>query len=217
MSLRIKNLQQLLNAQYAPEDTTLSKKKMKGGVSRHSQTDIEEIYHALGGKLKPAAIHVPDFSLRYQKFCVVFEEATAFNRYRAVTLRSGLYEKIAGFPLSQYKVYCRTRESECMKSAKSPPHWTNREAEHHFGEAMVPGDLGLNGAPGWKLKAMKALLLDALAVEQKMRVIHLSVWDEIMMDNRLVKLHDLLLRASNGSAEYFLQFFQRKLIGTYSE
>jgi hypothetical protein len=216
MSLRLKNLEQLLNQQYAPADESLTGRKLSRLAVRQTKHDVDAAYRALGGISRPEKIAFTDYSLQYKKFCVVFDEVQNFNRYRSTTLRSALYEKIPGFPLSQYKVYCRTRETECMKSAKSPPHWTNREAELHFGEAMDPGDLGLNGAPGWKLRAMQALLLDAKAVEHNIRVVHLSVWDELMIGNRLVRLSDLLLKV-NGSAEYFLKFFQRKLIQTYGD
>lgn len=216
MGLVINNLKQIMDTEYAPGRPPDLRRVMQGDRSGRWPGDIEDVYRALGGKQTAKSLQIPRFSLYYDRFSVVLDEAADFNRYRAVALRSALYETLPGMPASRYRVFCRTMERECLKSARSAPLWTNAEAEYHFGPAMEPGDLGLNGAPGWKLRAVQGLLRDAAAVQGRIRVVYLSVWDEIMIDNRLIKLKDLLLKKDAATTTYFLKYFQRRLFQTYA-
>ena len=216
MSIRKNNLQNTLNSKYIPGGRY--EKKYNAGAIKSAELMrwIENVYSELGGRRDYQSISIPGFELEYGNFCVVLNEQLQFNRYRSTTLRSDMYQQLNTFPLSKYRIYCRKMESECLKSGKSNPHWTNYEAEYHFGSPMEPGDLGLNGSPGWKLTAIKSMLSDAISHQLAIRVVHLSIWDDLMIGNKLTRLDELLFNPDKKSEGYFLKYFERQLIKTYA-
>jgi hypothetical protein len=216
MSIRKKNLGLLLTSKYIPADRLQNQYPVSALSSAHLMNRMQDAYSDLGGLLDFRHLTAEDLILEFGNFGVVLDEQLQFNRYRLVTLRSGLYQQLTAFPLAKYRIYCRKMENECLKSGKRKPYWTNAEAEAHFGKAMEPGDLGLNGSPGWKMRAWKALLRDALFTELGIRVVHLSIWDELMVGKQLIRLGDLLLNPNERSLDHFMKYFERRLIKTYA-
>lgn len=216
MSIRKKTLQKILNSKYLP--TGRHEKTYNSGAIKSANLKrwIGDVYSELGGLHDYQSISIPGFELEYGNFCVMLNEQLHFNRYRSITLRSDMYQQLPAFPLSKYRIYCRKMESECLKSGKSNPHWTNNEAEYHFGSPMEPGDLGLNGSPGWKLAAIKSMLRDAISHQLAIRIVHLSIWDDLMISNKLTRLDELLFNPDKQSEGHFLKYFERRLIKTYA-
>ncbi len=216
MSIRRKNLQKILQSKYLPAERY--EKKYSAGVIKSAdlQRWLKDSYSELGGQHDYHSIPIPGFELEFGNFCVMLNEQLQFNRYRSLTLRSDMYQQLTSFPLSKYRIYCRKMEGECLKSGKSNPYWTNYEAEYHFGKPMEPGDLGLSGSSGWKLRAIQAMLNDAVSYQLGIRVVHLSIWDDVLIGNKLTRLGELLFNPDKQSEGYFLKYFERQLIKTYA-
>jgi hypothetical protein len=105
---------------------------------------------------------------------------------------------------------------ECLKAGTSNPSWTNDEAERHFGTSQNNGDLGLNGSSGWKLTAFKDFTIDLIARQRKIRLLRISVWDDLMINQRLKKLNELLM-SPGKTTDLILKIIERKAIGLYAD
>ncbi len=216
-TIRQQNLRKILLSKYLPSDTidpAWDTSRLQGSLF---EKDFTEVYHDLGG-LQPFPgfiFHVP--LMEFGRFCVVLDEAIQFNRYRAKTLRAGFYENLMSFPLTKYRSYCRKYETVCIKAGTAGRLWTNETAERHFGLPQAPGDLGLSGSPAWKLTALRDLATDMLARQKKIRLLRLSVWDDLMLGGKLMKLNELLRCPGDYEQEMILKFIERKIIRLYAD
>ena len=214
-NIREENLHKILLSKYIPAtdlNYNFSTWELKGTFFERA---FLEIYESLGGKdTYPEIKFIVPF-MEFGRFCVLLDDQIRFNRYRAKTLRSSFYENIASFPLMKYRSYSRKYEVECLKSGTSYPAWTNKEAEHHFGQSQINGDLGLNGSSGWKLIAFIDFAIDLIARQKKIRLLRISVWDDILIHKKLMKFNDLLMSRGDAETELILKFIERKIIGLY--
>jgi hypothetical protein len=178
---------------------------------------MQETYKSLGGvqPFPELTFEVP--FLEFGRFCVLLDEPIHFNSYRAKTLKSSFYESLSSFPAMKYRTYCRNYESECLKVGASKPLWTNTEAELHFGPAQISGDLGLSGASGWKMMAFKDSLTDLICRKRKIRLLRISVWDDLMVQHNLKRMNELLMSPNTQTSEQILKFVERKMIGLYAD
>ena len=216
MNLKTRNLSKILTQKYAPSETlpsTFNTSMFKGGLLSKTVLDV---YRELGGKQNFPSMNIETFPLEFGKFCVILDDQLHFNRYRQTTLQSDIYEKMPFFPLENYKMYCRRFEKECLKSGVKPMLWTNPEAEKLFGSSEESGDLGMRGSSGWKLTAFIDFMQDVYAKQKSIRLLRLSVWDELMVDGRLVKLNDFLMSPNSKDGDILLNFAERKVINLYA-
>lgn len=181
-----------------------------------SQTQLQQVYESLGGIGARPCIEIKGYQMTFGKFVVELDDQLHFNKYRLITLRNDIYEQLHGIDVNKFRMYCRKFEKECLKSGTSKGIWTNNQAEKCFGPAETPGDLGLNGASGWKLFAYQQFVKDLFAARHKVRLLRLSIWDEIMFNRQLIKLNDLLLNPGKEEAELLLKFIERKIIRLYA-
>ncbi len=216
-SIREANLHDILLSKYIPvesQDTIFSTWELQGTMDEKT---LLETYTALEGMASFPEIKFKVPLMEFGRFSVLFDDAIHFNRYRAKTLRSSFYENLNSFPLMKFRSYCRKYESECLKSGTANPVWTNAEAERHFGPSQQNGDLGLSGSAGWKLKAFKDFAIDLIARHRKIRLLRISVWDDLLINKKLVKFHELLMSPSKAEAEQILKFVERKVVGLYAD
>ena len=216
-SIRVQNLHKILLSKYIPAEEINPVFSTKEILNSFDENVFLECYNSLGGLLKAPEIKFKTSLLEFGRFCVLLDESIHFNRYRTKTLRSSFYEKLSSFPLAKYRTYCRKFEVESLKTGTSNPYWTNEEAEEHFGPSQQSGDLGLSGSSGWKLNALKDFSIDIIARQRKIRLLRLSVWDDLMVNRRLVRFNDLLM--SPGEAEYnlILKYVEKKVVGLYAD
>ena len=216
-SIRTRHLSQILTSKYLPAEA-LNRKfnstELKGTFYEKMCIDA---YLALGGRqpFPEIAFQVP--SMEFGRFCVLLDEPIHFNRYRAKTLRSPFYENLSSFPGMKYRTYCRKHEVECMKAGTANPLWTNQEAEFHFGPSQESGDLGLNGSAGWKLTAYKDFLIDMICRHRKIRLLRISVWDDLMVNRSLKKFNELLMRPEATETDLILKYVERRIVGLYAD
>lgn len=215
MNLRAKTLHKILSSKYLPNDDRhfIHCKKMADPIS---QEQLEQVYESLGGVGERPCVEIDGYQMTFGRFVVELDDQLHFNRYRLVTLRNDIYPNMHGVDLNKYRMYCRKHENECLKSGTAPGVWTSTTAEKHFGEAEEPGDLGLNGASGWKMIAYREFVKDLFASRNQIKLLRLSIWDEIMVNRQLIKLNDLLMSPADAQAELLLKYIERKVIRLYA-
>ena len=216
-SIRVQNLHNILLSKFLPAEELnriFSTSELLGSFDNHTYL---EIYESLGGKINAPEIKFKVPFLEFGRFCVLLDEPIHFNRYRAKTLRSSFYEKLTSFPLMKYRTYCRKHEVECLKAGTSKPYWTNAEAERYFEPSQQSGDLGLSGSSGWKLNALNDFIVDIIARQRKIRLVRISVWDDMMVNKNLKKFNELLVSPSTYEAEQIIKYVERKVVGLYAD
>lgn len=216
-SIRVQNLAKILLSKYIPADQINRKFSSLELKNNFDEKVMLETYKNLGGvqSFPELTFEVP--FLEFGRFCVLLDEPIHFNRYRAKTLRSSFYESLSSFPAMKYRTYCRNYESECMKAGASKPLWTNTEAEVHFGPSQISGDLGLSGSSGWKMTAFKDFLIDLICRKRKIRLLRISVWDDLMVQHNLKRINELLMSPNAQNTEQILKLVERKMIGLYAD
>ncbi len=216
-SIRVQNLSKILLTKYIPAEAINRKFTSLELKGTFDEKVCLETYKDLGGLLSSAEIKFEVPFLEFGRFCVLLDEPIHFNRYRAKTLRSPFYDGLSSFPAMKYRTYCRNYEVECLKVGTSNPFWTNKEAEHHFGASQQSGDLGLSGSAGWKMMAYKDFLIDVLCRKRKIRMLRISVWDDLMVQKSLKKVNELLMSPNTQTTELILKHVERKVIGLYAD
>lgn len=143
------------------------------------------VYRTLAADPGPAGDQdLPSFrpdhwDLRVEGILVELDEERHFNRYRARTLRSPVYERLTAFPLTAYRAFCVQHESACLASASYGGYWSNKSCEAMFGKASKPRDLAGAGAPRWKQRAFYDYLKDLAPLCGHGPMVRLAVWDEL--------------------------------------
>ncbi|MDQ3393259.1 MAG: hypothetical protein M3512_03980 [Bacteroidota bacterium] len=177
----------------------------------HKVIEVSKVYEDLGGQQAKVPFLHKTFYFIEPKTIIVLDDYLHFNRYRAVALRSGLYEQLAFFPLDNYRRYCRNFEKECIKSGLKNGIWSNKESNYHFGDASEPGDFFKNGSSGWKLQAFKDYLEDAAALLYNYKLVRFSVYDNFLAEGKLIRLDSVLDRASHPLHNQLLGYITRRL------
>ncbi len=216
-TIREENLHKILLSKYIPAEElnhSFSTWELQGTFF---EKIFLEIYQSLGGTEDFPEIKFTFPFMEFGRFCVLLDEHIHFNRYRAKTLRSSFYENLSSFPLMKYKSYSRKYEIECLKTGTSNPAWTNKEAERHFGPSQSNGDLGLSGSSGWKLTAFNDFTIDLIARQRKIRLLRISVWDDLLIHKKLVKFNELFMSPGNTETDLILKFVERKVFGLYAD
>lgn len=216
-SIRYRNLVGVLQSKYLPADQINRRFQSFELQNTSFEKYLLEAYGNLGGLMDPPDIKFTVSFMEFGRFCVQLDEAIHFNRYRAKTLRSAFYEKLASFPTMKYRTYCRKYEVECLKAGTSKPYWTNDEAEKHFGKSQHSGDLGLNGSAGWKMTAFKDFLTDLICRKRKIRLLRIPVWDDLMVDRKLKKFNELLMSPTTAEKEQILKLIEARVVGLYAD
>ncbi len=216
-SIRLRNLSHILNSQYIPAEEIQRKFSSNEIKNTFYEKACLESYKTLDGIQEYPNIVFQVPFLEFGRFCILLDEAIHFNRYRSKTLRSPFYDQLTSFPTMKYRTYCRKHEVECMKAGTANPFWTNHEAEMHFGPSQENGDLGLKGSSGWKLTAFKDLLTDMICRQRKIRLLRISVWDDLMVNRSLKKFNELLMSPGKKETELILKYVDRKVVGLYAD
>ena len=216
-SIRVQKLRQILLSKFLPAEQINPVFNTSEIMESFYKNIFLNCYHFLEGIQDFPEIKFNENILEYGRFSVLLDESIHFNRYRSKTLRSPFYSKLSSFPLMKYRTYCRKYEVECLKAGTSTTYWTSEEAEKHFGYSQRPGDLGLSGSSGWKLRALKDFVTDIIARQRKIRLLRISVWDDIMVNKKLVKFNELLMSPRSNEYELILKHVERKVLALYAD
>ncbi len=215
VSIKATNLKKILGSKYIPVDepSFIDSNKLKD--SRFEQSYIDT-YKNLDGKESFPVFTQKGYFFETTKFAISFDEQLSFNKYRIKTLRSEIYTQFKGIKLEKYRSYCKKYERECLKSGTSSGVWTNLNSEYHFGKSEAPGDLGLNGSSGWKMNACVDYLQDIYSLYAGKRLLRISVWDEILINKKLLRIGDLLNTPDKETYEHILKYIERRVINLFA-
>lgn len=174
-------------------------------------SEIREVYEELGGKGETTLpVYPKRFDIEFENNIGIFlDDGKSFNKYRLQTLRSPLYQLLPEFPLENYKRFCRQYELDCLKSASHSNFWTNPRSEKYFGLSEDNGDLTRKGSSSWKFEAFQSFLMDISPIFLNYRIIRISVFDNLMVNNKLIKLGQLL--NSRSTENYIWKYLQRQI------
>ena len=208
----IKNIQSVLEQHqvYYGENTKF-KEHANRPLSSPTKEILEDIFTDLEGIQFPSKIPLRAFAFENEDYAIVFNDESHFNRYRSITLRAPFYKQMKLFSYSNYLSQCRKYERECLKAAAAPFKWHTKESEQVFGTSEDAGDLGLKGSSMWKWTAFIDLYTDLLAHEADIKLLHLSIYDQLMIGGQLQPLHQLLLNPKERERELVFKYITRKL------
>lgn len=157
------------------------------GAARPSVSDVKraglldplmEVYHHLGGKQSLPRVAPGSWDASLGDTLIELDEAQHFNRYRAATLQSDLYEATNSPWRQRYLEYSSLHEIACLQVTGSRKgFWTSVSAEREFGVAGPIGDLEGNGSPRWKQRAFYDFVKDMSPLITPHRVARIAVWD----------------------------------------
>ncbi|NMB71377.1 MAG: hypothetical protein GYA22_04420 [Bacteroidales bacterium] len=72
--------------------------------------DVAAVSRKLGVPFAAPVISVPPFDAVTPSGLVVYDPEEHFNRFRAFTLTSSLYDELTSFPVTEYRYYCCQRD-----------------------------------------------------------------------------------------------------------
>lgn len=170
---------------------------------------LEELMEDLEGKGFPKSFRKPD--LQCEDTFIIFNDAKHFNKYRSFTFRSELYDDFDKIKVDHYRSFCRSNEKKCLSAASAGELWTNQSAEKYFGSSQDNGDLGLSGSAAWKLRAYEDYMWDLIAYEYDLKVIYVSIYDVIMINNQLTPIEKMTLSQNEESTKYLWNYLKRLL------
>lgn len=172
---------------------------------------IVEVYKELGGIHAEPPLQIMPYDIQLESGIIMIEEDTFYNRYRAITLRSSLYDHLSNINVETHKRYCRQYESECLKSASNIKQWSNSESEKYFGQSQDIGDLSSPGPSLWKMKAFQNFVTDVSSLINKTTVFRLSPYDNLVINGKMIKVKEFLLYRNPTNEVYLLKYIQRAL------
>ncbi|MGB3180865.1 MAG: hypothetical protein WBB45_05715 [Cyclobacteriaceae bacterium] len=178
--------------------------------------DAAEVYESLGGRERYIPFICQTDLMVTDSHLVILDEDLSYNRYRSKTLRNQVYDNLPGAQPDHLRRYCRQYESECMKAGMRHDLWTSPEAEAHFGEASDPGEFYGTGASGWKLRAFTEHITDIMSLYSGTPVIRFSVYDNLMVEGRILQVRDLLMTSADERYPEFLKSYMKRKLETVS-
>jgi hypothetical protein len=173
--------------------------------------EAREVFTSLGGLASELPFRQAEWDLEFEHFVIKLDEEKSFNRYRATTLRSVFYINYTSFNTENYKRYCRQFESECLKAGRARNLWADTESEMFFGRSEEPGDLAIKGSSKWKLRAFHEYLEDLQAKILNIKLIRVCIYDNLMVNNKLIKLDQFLTSRNPINEKYILNYLLRRI------
>ena len=173
---------------------------------------VEEVYKNLGGtgNCQEIGFSLPE-GIETEKVRLSLDGSLHFNRYRAITLQSPVYEVHGASWRDSFRRNCRSQERECLKDGVREGIWTSREAELHFGRASESGDFSGAGAAGWRLNVFREFLADVYLFNQPSQHKRISLYERLMIQGKLLPLQQLLLSRAEASQHYLVKYLSRQL------
>jgi hypothetical protein len=159
--------------------------------SRYKE-EILGIYKLLSGINYEFPLNLRKWDLEVDEIAVELDEYLHFNRYRALTLKSDIYNILKRFPLKEYSEYCIKYEGDCLDVGNWGGKWSNSSCEKQFGSPSSKGDLSGNGAPRWKQRAFYDFVKDISPLIIGVSVARISIWDTITLNDRKLFVKDIL-------------------------
>lgn len=140
--------------------------------------EIHRLYRALGGVSSEPRLRPGPWDLVLDDGVVLeLDEELHFNRFREVALHQHTSERLPW--TTDYRRLALKHEPECLRAGRWGARWTSPSSVRMFGQAAPPGELDGPGAPRWKQRALYDALKDAAAAAGVVRLVRLSIYDDL--------------------------------------
>lgn len=177
----------------------------------HRVSVLIPMYQALGGKQSSPPARPGGWDLEFDSIAVELDEDLHFNRYRALTLESPMYQLLPHFPRASYAGFCAVREQECMKSGSYLGKWTTASAARQFGEPAPCGNLSANGSPRWRQRAFYDFFKDGLSlIGGSIRIARMAIWDSVEESRGSRIVRDILRDPAPDSGSILAAYLRRR-------
>lgn len=174
--------------------------------------EILEAFEMLGGKGIPKFSFSINEAFYFNGFYLVLDDVSSFNQFRKSTLKLSLYdEKMPFSSKANYLKYCRVRENECLKSARTKLEWSNAELDAVYGESDLLGQLYDKGASVWKQRAFNDFVLDCFSLFFQIKIVRIAVWDEIFINGKITPLNDFIAHPSEDEFLAIVKLLKKRL------
>lgn len=187
---------------------TLRYPRIKDIIGTQYYSAINEVYRQLGGRLDSFPLRLRRWDMEVDGVAVELDEELHFNRYRAVTLEAPAYRDLATVPTAQYLGFCQEYESRCLAAGRYGRRWTTPTSEVQFGHPAPHGDLFGNGAPRWRQRAFYDFVKDLSPLFISVRVVRISIWDQIDLGESTVTVDYALRTGSQEAAKHLIQLIK---------
>lgn len=178
--------------------------------------EVQKIYKELGGTLNDAPITFGLWDISTPEFIIELDEENHFNRYRAITLKSKIYQEIKGFPLKEYQKYCDQYESDCRTYGN---YWKNDSTEKCFIKSDDNGKLNGSGSSRWRQRAFYDFLKDLTGIITNIPVIRMSIYQTFkgknIKDIILSKNEALILQLVKSNVEKWCNSLTNQVSQTF--
>ena len=140
--------------------------------------EVGAVYRKLGGAHSTPPVHPGTWDIATGTLAIELDEERHFNRYRALTLDSPLYSKLA-LPAAVYREFCALYESECIAAAGTGGFWTTPSSEFAFGASDPPRTFDNHGPARWRQRAFNDFVKDLAPLCTGLTVCRLAIWDDV--------------------------------------
>jgi len=185
-------LEQLLSSAGTVSHSTLRFPKVDEVAASDFRLEIEDVYRRLGGILPSLPLNLRSWDMEFDSIAIELDEYLHFNRYRGLTLKFPIYERLPHFPLESYNRYCLEHEGRCLAAGSFGARWTNKSTEAQFGLASQPRDLSGNGSPRWKQRAFYDFVKDISPLLIEVKVVRVAVWDVLEVGEQSTTVGEML-------------------------
>lgn len=200
-----KNLiSKLTNAGFNISSGTLTYPTLDALKSSEYYDEVKSVYKNLGGILNEIPINLRKWDIEIDGAALELDEFLHFNRYRKVTLESGIYKNLIKFPLTEYQNYCKFYETNCIGAGSYGGKWTNDSCEKQFGKASPPKTLNGIGSPRWKQRAFYDFVKDLTSLLYNFPLVRISIYDKVFVNGSQRQVKEILdLSGPFGTEELY--------------
>ena len=186
--------------------------------SANLQAAILEVYRELGGRNQKPRVATGPWDIETEHFFIELDEEQHFNRYRAKTLSSTIYDKLSTAHLNRasYLNLCSSKELTCLKERR-PGYWSKPAAEKEFGPSRKIGDLIGLGSSRLRQRAFYDFIKDISSLCQPIVIKRISVWDIFDFGGRRFSLSEILFGKCNVSEKNASFAIRRRIEGDGTE
>src|SRR3989304_741471 len=193
MGVMEQNLRYILSKQlYRVEDRQIQFPSYRDIEKSKYKEEVIRIYKLLGGINEKFPFNLRKWDMEVDGIAVELDEYLHFNRYRALTLKSNIYNNLNVFPWKEYSEYCIKYEDDCLDVGGWGGKWSNNSCEKQFGPPSSKGDMTGNGAPRWRQRAFYDYVKDLSPLTIGVSVARISIWDTIKLNNKNILVKNIL-------------------------